>query len=178
MAQASHRLHSGKHRTFGGSKPPESHGGPRFASEFGSNKLGSIDPTTLAITEYPLPNAEARPRRLAIAADDSIFFTDYARGYLGHLFPKTGKLREWFSPSGKASHPYGIAITRNGIVWYSESGIEPNTIVRFDPKREQFTVEAVPSGGGVIRNMAATPDGRIYIAESGVNNVGVIEPVP
>jgi len=35
---------------------------------------------------------------------------------------------------------------------------------------------AIPSGGGTVRNMAATADGRVYIASSGVNKVGVVEP--
>jgi len=150
--------------------------GTPFFCEFGSNKLADINPETLKVTEHPLPNADARPRRLALAADDSLYFSDYARGYLGHFDPKTGKVNEWPSPGGKDSHPYAIAVTKNGVVWYSESGVKPNTIVRFDPKTEEFAVEAVPSGGGTIRNMVATPTGRIYIAESGVNTVGMIEP--
>ena len=61
------------------------------------------------------------------------------------------------------------------MVWYSESGVLPkNTIVRFDPKTEAFASTTIPSGGGVARNMAATPDGRVYIACSGVNKVGVV----
>ena len=30
-------------------------------------------------------------------------------------------------------------------------------------------------GGGVIRNMKSTPDGKLVIAESGVNQVGLVE---
>lgn len=60
----------------------------------------------------------------------------------------------------------------NGKV--SESGVKPNTIVRFDPQTEKFTRWSVPSGGGVIRNMVATPQGDIYIAGSGVNKGGVV----
>jgi hypothetical protein len=33
----------------------------------------------------------------------------------------------------------------------------------------------VPSGGGVIRNMAATKDGKVYLACSGVNKIGIAE---
>ena len=62
------------------------------------------------------------------------------------------------------------------MVWYSESGVKPNTIVRFDPKTETFARAKIPSGGGVIRNMVATSDGRVYIACSGVDKVGVVEP--
>ena len=83
---------------------------------------------------------------------------------------------EWPSPGGPASKPYGIAITRDGAVWYSESGVAPNTLVRFDPVAQTFSVTPIPSGGGVVRNMVATPEGKLYLAESGVNKVGIAEP--
>jgi virginiamycin B lyase len=146
--------------------------------EFGTNKLATIDPAGMAIHEYTLPSADARPRRLALAPDGTVFYTDYARGYLGHFDPAAGKLvREWPSPGGGESEPYGIAVTKDGDVWYSESGVKPNTLVRFDPKTESFGKEPIPSGGGVVRNMVATPDGRLYLACSGVNKVAVVDTV-
>ncbi|HEY6969253.1 MAG TPA: lyase [Candidatus Angelobacter sp.] len=151
-----------------------SKGVPIFC-EFGSNKLASIDPKTMDITEYPLPEG-ARPRRLALASDDSVYYSDYARGYLGHFDPETRKQQEWPSPGGPASKPYGIAIAPNGIVWYSESGVNPNTLVEFDPKAKTFASTPIPSGGGVVRNMVATPDGRLYLACSGVNKVAIAQP--
>jgi virginiamycin B lyase len=150
-------------------------GTPLFC-EFGTNKLATIDPKSMTIHEYPLPDANARPRRLALAPDNTIFYTDYARGYLGHFDPAGGKLvKEWASPGGAESEPYGIAITNDGEVWYSESGIRPNTLVRFDPRSETFSTKQIPSGGGVVRNMIATPDGRLYLACSGVNKVAVVD---
>jgi len=155
-----------------------SSGGVPFFCEFGTNRLASIDPKTRHVTEYTLPHAESRPRRLALAADDTLYFSDYARGYLGHFDPRTGNTKEWASPGGKKSRPYAIAVTKDGRVWYSESGVKPNTIVRFNPGTEKFDVEPVPGGGGVIRNMVTARDDRLYIAESGVNKVGIIEPLP
>jgi virginiamycin B lyase len=147
-----------------------------FFCEFGANKLATIDPKTRTIHEYPLPAASARPRRIALAPDGTIFYTDYARGYLGHFDPASGKLlKEWASPGGAESEPYGIAITDDGEVWYSESGVKPNTLVRFDPKSESFSRMQIPSGGGVVRNMVATPDRRLYLACSGVNKVAVVD---
>jgi len=145
-----------------------------FFCEFGSNKLASVDPRTLAITEYDMPQG-ARPRRLALAADGTIYYSDYARGFLGHFDPATKKVEEWPSPGGPASKPYGIAVARNGIVWYSESGVTPNTLVEFDPKSKAFSSTPIPSGGGVVRNMVATPDGRLYLACSGVNKVAIAQ---
>lgn len=150
--------------------------GVPFFCEFGANKLGSIDPKTMTIREYTLPATGARPRRIALAADGTIYYTDYARGYLGHFDPASGQLlKEFPSPGGSSSHPYGIAIGTNGEVWYSESGVQPNTVVRFNPKSEGFSTETIPSGGGVVRNMVATPNGRLYLACSGVDKVAVVD---
>jgi virginiamycin B lyase len=150
-----------------------SKGVPIFC-EFNSNKLASIDPKTMEITEYTLPEG-ARPRRLAVAQDDTIYYSDYARGYLAHFNPATGKVEEWLSPGGPDSKPYGIAVAPNGEVWYSESGVNPNTLVEFDPKSKRFARTAIPSGGGVVRNMVATPDGKLYLACSGVNKVAIAQ---
>jgi virginiamycin B lyase len=142
--------------------------------ELGANKMATINPETLAIKEYVLPQT-ARPRRLAIAADDTVYFTDFKSGHLGVLDLGNGAVKLYPSPGGAESHPYGIAITPDGMVWYSESGPKPNTIVRFDPKTQSFARTDIPSGGGVVRNMAATSDGRVYIACSGVDKVGIVE---
>lgn len=150
-----------------------SKGVPYFV-EFGANKIASIDPTTMAIHEYLLPNEESRPRRVAITADDVLYYSDYSRGYLGSFDAKTGKVgKEWASPGGPNSRPYGITIV-NGIVWYSESAVKPNTLVRFDPKTEKFQTWVIPAGGGVVRNMMHTTDGKLVLTESGENVVALV----
>ena len=149
--------------------------GVPFFCEFGTNKLASIDPQSMAIREHPLPEG-ARPRRLALASDGTIYYSDYERGYLGHFDPKSGKQEEWPSPGGSGSEPYGITAARDGMIWYSESGVNPNTLVRFDPKTKSFAETTIPSGGGVVRNMVATKDGKLYLACSGVNKVAVVTP--
>jgi virginiamycin B lyase len=148
-------------------------GVPYFV-EFGANKIASIDPETMAIHEYDLPNEDARPRRVAITSDDVLYYSDYGRGYLGQFDTKTGKMtKEWPSPGGPNSRPYGITIV-NGIVWYSESAVKPNTLVRFDPKTEKFQTWAIPAGGGVVRNMTHFADGKLAITESGENVVALV----
>ena len=150
-----------------------SKGVPYFV-EFGSNKIASIDPETMAIHEYILPNDESRPRRVAIASDDVLYYTDYGRGYLGRFDTKTGKVTgEWASPGGPKSQPYGITIV-NDVVWYSESAVKPNTLVRFDPKTEKFQTWTIPAGGGVVRNMMHFADGKLVLTESGENVVALV----
>ena len=128
----------------------------------------------MEIHEYPLPNAGSRPRRIAITNDGAVWYTDYARGYLGRFDPQASTVREWPSPGGASSGPYGIA-TLGNVVWYSESGVKPNTLVRFDPRTEKFESWTIPSGGGVVRNMATTPDGKLVLACSGVDRIALVD---
>jgi virginiamycin B lyase len=144
-----------------------------FFVEFGANKVGSVDPKTMEFREYLLPDAASRPRRIAITSDDIVWYSDYSRGYLGRLDPATGKVTEWPSPSGPKSEPYGISAI-DDVIWYSESGSSPNTVVRFDPKTQQFQSWAIPGGGNIVRNTSVTPDGNFLLANSLVNGVTLV----
>ena len=150
-----------------------SQGVPIFV-EFGANKVATIDPKTMEIKEFPLPNEAARPRRLALASDDVVYYSDFARGFLGRLDLSSGQVKEWQSPSGPNSQPYGIAFTK-GAIWYNESNAKPNTIVRFDPKTEKFQTWSIPGGGDIVRNVDVTRDGNVALANSLVNQIGLVE---
>src|SRR5207249_8008888 len=91
-----------------------------FFFNFGTHKIPSIHTHTMEIREYVLPNAESRPRRIAITSDDVLWYSDYSRGYLGRFDPATGKTSEWPSPGGPKSQPYAIHAL-NDVLWYSES---------------------------------------------------------
>ena len=142
--------------------------------DFRGNRIASVDPVTMVIKEVTLPNADSRPRRIAITSDDVVYWADYTRGMIGRYDPKTGAIKEWASPGGKDSEPYGIASVGN-IVWYSESNVRPNTLVRFDPQTEKFQTWAIPSGGHVVRHMQATSNGNLVLAESGINKIAIAE---
>jgi virginiamycin B lyase len=70
--------------------------------------------------------------------------------------------------------PYGSAVHR-GIIWYSESGVRPDALVRFDPATQVFQSWVFPGGGGAVRHLVTTPDGNLALAESGVNMVAAEE---
>jgi virginiamycin B lyase len=56
-----------------------------------------------------------------------------------------------------------------------ESAASPNMLTRFDPKSGKFERWPIPSGGGVVRNMAPTPSGGLALACSGVNAIALVE---
>jgi|HubBroStandDraft_1064217.scaffolds.fasta_scaffold09571_4 virginiamycin B lyase len=141
--------------------------------EFGAPKIATID-RNMHIEEFELPDPAARPRRIAITPDDQVWYTDFARGYLGHFDPASHKVEEFASPSGPKSQPYGIVATK-GALWYVEAGAKPNAVVRFDPNTRAFQSWAIPGGGDIVRNMTVDHDGNPIMANSLVNMVGRVE---
>lgn len=139
---------------------------------FGTNAIGAIDPGTMAIREYRLPDPDSRPRRIAITSDDTIWYTDFSRGKLGKLDLQSGKVTEYKSPGGVDSQPYAITALHD-VIWYVESNTKPNMLMRFDPKTAKFQSWPIPSGGGVVRNMMATREGGLAMAESALNKVAI-----
>ena len=100
----------------------------------GATKWLASIPTRWRSTSTHCPS-RVPSRRLTLTSDDVIWYSDYSRGYLGRLDPETGDVKEWPSPSGPKSQPYGIAAVGD-IVWYSESAVSPNTLVRLIRRRK------------------------------------------
>lgn len=144
-------------------------------SETGSSKIGFIAPNTLVISEYPLPPG-SRSRRLAIAKDgNTLYFTDFVGGNLGRLDLSIGAMILYPSPSGPDSNPYGLTITPDGMVWYTETGTQPNNIVRFNPQSSTFARATIPFATGAVHYITATSDGLVYLTSSGVDKLGAVE---
>ncbi len=147
--------------------------GALYVAEFGANKIARLDPATRRIEEFTLPNKDARPRRIAATGDGFIWYTDFTRGRLGRLNPRNGEVVDWLSPGGAQSGPYAIAVLGDDV-WYVETGAEQNMLTRFDPKTRNFEQWPIPSGGGVVRNMVATPAGGLALACSGVDKIALV----
>ena len=146
--------------------------GALYFCEFGSEKIGRFDRASHRFEEFTTPTPSSAPRRLWFRQSD-LYFTEYAAGRLARLRIGDRSFKEWPSPGGAGSKPYGIAIDGHGAVWYEESA--RGALVRFDPQAESFTTAlALPTPGAVVRNMDVAPDGRVWMALSGVDRLGVI----
>ena len=130
-----------------------------------------MDPDSLLVEYYEIPDQRTRIRRLDIASDGRIWYVNSALGRIGVLDPASGETREWPSPSGSRSHPYSMAVI-DDVIWYNESGMRPDALVRFDPATETFQSWAIPSGIGIIRHVWETRDGDLLIHQSSSNRIG------
>ncbi|MDT8428077.1 MAG: hypothetical protein RQ757_04845 [Pseudomonadales bacterium] len=140
----------------------------------GTNKIGRMHPETLEVSYFEVPDARTRIRRLDLDSQGQVWFVNSTLGKIGRLDPASGEIRQWDSPSGADSHPYAIAVI-DDVVWYNESAMRPDALVRFDPRSERFQSWAIPSGVGIIRNMWKTADGNLLIHQSSTNQIGLVK---
>ena len=154
------------------------HDGTPWVACNGAPCVYKVDKQTMELTEIKLPLPGTTVRRIDIS-EGRVWYVNSGRGRLGMHDPKTGETKEWDSPSGPGSHPYGINVL-NGIVWYNESGVRPDTLVRFDPKTEKFQSFPIQSGGvyaGIHRNGSVTRDGKsLLIHQSATGYIMKVTP--
>jgi len=131
--------------------------GHPWVALLGTNGLATVDPAGMTLKVISLPRDEARLRRLAITADDAVWYTDYIGGYIGRYTPETGEFTEWKTPSER-SGPYAMAADALGRIWFVETWPETNLLVGFDPLAGTFfSVTPIPSGAGAVRHMVYDP---------------------
>jgi virginiamycin B lyase len=130
----------------------DSSGRPWFVHA-GTNLIGTVDPEMMELRQYPLPEG-VRSRRLAIGADGMVWFADSGRGKLGRFDPQREEVRDWDVPGGPSASPYAMALDRSGRIWFVETGHQPNRLIGFDPRSQEFvSTTAIPSGAGSVRHM-------------------------
>ncbi len=139
----------------------------------GTNKLAAVDPETMEIRYYDIPDERTRIRRLGLDSAGKVWFVNSTLGRIGRLDPETGEVKQWDSPSGPTSHPYSLAVI-NDKIWYNESGMRPDALVRFDPETETFQSWEIPSGVGIVRHVWVTRENKLLIHQSSSNRVGLV----
>ncbi len=128
---------------------------------FAQNKIGTVDPATLELKTFDLPDPAARPRRIAQTSDGMIWYSDHARGYVGRLNPANGTVKEWLLPSGAGSRPYAINVDDRDRLWISETGGTARRLFGFDGRQEKFfAVAELDARGGTVRHMMFDPKTR------------------
>ena len=153
--------------------------GTLWVALFGTNRLARITTTGAmpSVEEFPLPVAEARPRRIAVDANGRVWYTDYPRRVLGMMdpaAPEATRFDEFEMPGG--GQPYGIAIGPDGNVWVSDEDVPE--MVGFDVNTRMVIVQLpVPvANAGPVRNMSVDlVRKRIWLAISNVGRLGLLQ---
>ena len=142
-----------------------------WAVLFGTNRLATVVDGELR--EIDLPRETTRPRRMALPGDGTVWYVDYADGYIGRYDMESEEITEWRTPSAENSRPYAMTSDDSGMLWFVETGPQPNVFVGFDPESETFTAPVdVPSGGGTVRHMVFDPETRFIWFGADTNTIG------
>ncbi len=124
--------------------------GHPWVSLFNTNSVVRIDPKTLELTHFREATPDSRSRRIEVTSDDSVWYVDEPRGYLGRINPQSGKVKEYAMPGGANSEPYALTKDGSGRLWISQTGPDKK-LVAFDPKSEKFV--SVNDVSQTIRHM-------------------------
>ena len=122
----------------------------------------ALDPETAQVHNFPLPDPVARVRRFDPSGDGIVWFANSTPGRIDRLSPAATEITEWDSPGGPTAHSYALAVI-DDKVWYNESGMRPDALVRFDPDTEEVQSRAIPSCVGIVRNMWQTRGNTLLI---------------
>ena len=132
-------------------------------------KVGKVNPRTLEVTKYTLPTPNARPRRIQIDTDGTVWFAEYAAGQIGRLDPRTGNIREYPLP-GASPTPYALGIDKDHNLWYSS--MDMDIIGRLDPNTGEVVEFPFPYPENGMREFHLDEQGRMWFASPPNNKVG------
>ncbi len=145
--------------------------GNLWFADRGSNAIGMINPTTHAISLFPIPTANCWPDGIAVGSDGNIWFTEAfapGGGKIGEINPTTHVIREFALPNVGIRYPRGITAGPGGNLWFAWQGgaigeINPTThAINYYPENYQ------------ILDITAGPAGNVWF--SGPNQVDDFNP--
>ena len=153
--------------------------GNLWFSSAGGQNIGTINPTTGAITLIPLPGG-SHDYSWAIAAgpDGNIWFSDWnssSRDYqIAAINPTTHAISEFPVSFNVGDSPdNGITAGPDGNVWFTDHAA--NEIGMISPDTHVITQFALPSGSAP-EGITAGPDGNVWFTVTGGSLIGEINP--
>jgi len=146
--------------------------GNLWFSDQGTNSIGTINPATHAITEFPIPTANSTPQGITAGPDGNIWFTEFAAGKIGMFNLATHAITDFPAPTGKFGDysPRDITAGPDGNLWFNFTA----GIGMINPATHVITEFALPSKDAAAGGICEGPDGNLWFTAE--NNIGMINP--
>jgi len=131
------------------------------------DKIGRIDPITLAVTEYDSP--VRGPRRMRFDNSGNLWVSGYSLGKLARIDVGKGfESKVYDMPEyapGYRPAPYALAVhPSTQEIWLNENMTD--RMYRFIPSEERFVAYPMPLSGTYTRDTTFLPDGRVCAANN------------
>ncbi len=177
--QAIH-LNLSTHRFFGYNILPFPYGidvdpvdGSIWYAKLYANRIGRIDPKTLAVTEYETPMRG--PRRPRFDAHGIFWIPAFDDSGLMRFDPATGTFETFRIPSigkGEYETPYALNVDRRtGDLWMAANNSD--RLLRFTPATRTFLSYSSPTRVTVLRDFSFTDDGQVCSSSSNLPSYAI-----
>lgn len=128
-----------------------------------NSHIGKLDPNDGSITQFPMPDPEARdPHTLVFNQEGNIWFTVQGGNFIGQLNTTSGDVQLVKVPTQRA-RPYGIKMDSQDRPWVVLFG--SNKIATVDPETFELTEIELPDSTSRPRRLEITESGVIYYAD-------------
>ncbi|HVN84021.1 MAG TPA: carboxypeptidase regulatory-like domain-containing protein [Candidatus Binatia bacterium] len=137
--------------------------GAVWFSQLNEHRIGRIDPDSNAITliETPFPG----PRRLRFDSKGNLWIPGFSAGVIARYSLATGEFKAWKLPINGVETPYALNVDRRtDTVWIC--GTNSDTLIRFDPATETFTVFPLPTRVTYTREIDFDDAGGVWASNS------------
>jgi len=101
-----------------------------FFMDFGDESVGRVDAKTGAVTLYPTPTPNSRPRRTMLDSHGRLWFAEFAANKVAMFDIKQETFKEWDAPTPH-TYPYDVFLDKNGELW--SGSMSSDRILRLDP---------------------------------------------
>jgi streptogramin lyase len=144
--------------------------GNLWITEQDVNKIGTMNISTGAMTEYLVPTDGSNPDQIAPGPDGGLWFTENHADKIGRIDPATHLFKEF--PLSTGAGPSAIVAGPDGNVWFTEQS--SSMIGRITPATSEIKEFPIPTAGSMPDGMAAGPNGNVWFAEYGAGKIGQI----
>jgi virginiamycin B lyase len=135
-----------------------------------SSKLGRLNPSTGAMTEYALP-ADSGPHGLTEDAAGNIWFTGISQNYIGRLDPETGDVTQY--PLSEGRGPHTPIFDQRGTLWFT---LQSGMVGRLVPATGEMTIASTPTENTYPYGIVTDSRGAPWYVDFRGNRIGRVDP--
>ncbi|MDH5508744.1 MAG: hypothetical protein OEZ32_00125 [Nitrospinota bacterium] len=175
----------------GGSEHSDRHG------DHGAMSGGGRDGAPM-IEDYRLPVNYSTPYAITTDSKGIVWFTETTNHSVARLDPATGELKEYRLPSTQGlpdpewdydpksklttpqsydvysvGNPGALVVDSNDVVWFVT--LLGNSVVRFDPVKEEFTEYLLPTEHSQPYDLAVDSKGLVWFVEKNTGKFGYLD---
>lgn len=147
--------------------------GAPWITDGGLNAIVRVDPSSEAVTTFPLPESAgyANLNTATFDAAGTCWFTGQS-GIYGRVDPQSGEVAVFAAPRGRG--PYGICTTPDGNVYYAS--LAGSYVGHIATKTGDATELEPPTAGQGARRVWSDSQSRIWVAEWNTGQVSLYDP--